>query len=450
MKINIFDKALEILLNKTHLNKPSVREDIYSAYFVHFNEAYSDITYFYVITEDNREALYLYPGYKFLAGENFLSKKELEKLPKKEYVDRKDLVRNEATEGLFYRLYGSYLTKRNSELSYNKYSNGFSYLTSLYYGENENYKKDYEDLYKAVKKECDNLEITYETDPETIIKDKLKKAYSKDDMKLLDFRICYSKEALDDYFNTHISNNQNPKTLSFEVRNLQYLKSDYIMSYPGEFLTKSENLILALTDKNYPNRESILKNYLEFFISKDLTFSIANYLDELVTKADNLKMNENLERLNNNVLFIEDLQKLIEHDPEKETYRYHATGSLYDAKRILEEGFYMFSNDLDSTSFQEFNVDQILTYSYGNGTQNFEDYIVVLSEPKDEDTDIVTRLTDEEIEKVTIVPRRNAIMGNKPTYKVDKKYIVGIIDKKQEKIIFNQEYINNVKKQINM
>ena len=101
MKINIFDKALEILLNKTHLNKPSVREDIYSAYFVHFNEAYSDITYFYVITEDNREALYLYPGYKFLAGENFLSKKELEKLPKKEYVDRKDLVRNEATEGLF-------------------------------------------------------------------------------------------------------------------------------------------------------------------------------------------------------------------------------------------------------------------------------------------------------------------------------------------------------------
>ena len=52
--------------------------------------------------------------------------------------------------------------------------------------------------------------------------------------------------------------------------------------------------------------------------------------------------------------------------------------------------------------------------------------------------------------KVTIVPRRNAIMGNKPTYKVDKKYVVGIIDKKQEKIIFNQEYINNVKKQINM
>ena len=37
-------------------------------------------------------------------------------------------------------------------------------------------------------------------------------------MKLLDFRICYSKEALDDYFNTHILNNQNPKTLSFEVR----------------------------------------------------------------------------------------------------------------------------------------------------------------------------------------------------------------------------------------
>ena len=82
---------------------------------------------------------------------------------------------------------------------------------------------------------------------------------------------------------------------------------------------------------------------------------------------------------------MEDLETITNHNPEDETYCYHATTSLEDAKRIIEEGFYSYSKDLESTSFPEFTVDQILTYSYGNGIENFGDYIIVLSVPKGED-----------------------------------------------------------------
>ena len=449
MKMKIFDKALEVLLKKTHINRPSTKEEnIHSSYLVHFEEAYSDVTYFYVRTKDNKEALYLCPGYKFLAGENFLTKKQLENLPKKEYKNRKELIRNEITEAFFFNLYNKSIRKRNEDLSYNRYNRAFSYLTSLYYRENESYKKDYEYLFKVLKKECDNLGINYETDPETIIKNKLKIAYDKEEYKLLDFTICHSIESIDNYYKKHILDEEKDKDLTYEVRNLQYLKSDFTMAYPGEFLTQSENLISALEDNNYPNRETILKNYLEFFISKDLAFSIQNHLSELAENASDLEMHQNKERLNSNAVFIEDLEKLIEHNPEEEIYRYHATGSIYDAKNILEEGFYTYSKDLDSTSFREFDIEQILTYSYGNGTQNGGDYIIVISEPKDDDIDIVSKISEEELKNVSIVPRRNAIIGNKPSYKVDKKYIVGFIDKEHEKVIFNPEYHNSNEKHL--
>ena len=262
MKIKIFDKALEVLLKKIHLNSPSIKEEnIHSSYFVHFDEAYSDTTYFYIRTKDNKEGLYLCPGYIFLSGENFLTKKQLEELPKKEYKNRKDLIRNEITEAFFFNLYNKYLNKRNQDLSYNRYNRAFNYLTSLYYTENESYKKDYEYLFKVLKKECDNLGINYETDPETIIKNKLKIAYDKEEYKLLDFTICHSIESIDNYYKTHILDEEKDKDLSYEVRNLQYLKSDFTMAYPGEFLTKSENLISALEDNKKLFRIFYIKRF---------------------------------------------------------------------------------------------------------------------------------------------------------------------------------------------
>lgn len=448
MKIELFPKALSIMLNKINLKRPNIQNEIYSSYFVHFKEAFSDTVYYYVRTNDGKEALYLYPGYRFLAGEKFLDKKTLESLPKKTYKNKQELVRNEPTEGLFYHLLSKRNETRTNKLYDNKYQNAFSYITSLYYGENDEYKEVYEELYKTLKKECDNLGIIYETDPEKIIEQKLEETYEESEFKVTDVRVCKSKKALNDYYEKNILSCTDSRKLSHEITNLQYIRSNFTMSYTGEFLTKSDNLIAALQDKNYPNREEILKNYLEFLISKDIAFEIVKYIDELISKADLVQLQMDKERYNNNIKFMEDLETITKHNPVEETYRYHAATSLDDAERILEEGFYLYAKDLDSTSYRELDINEILAYSYGNGTQYYGDYIIIISEPKDEE--IVIELSEEEKEQVLIIPRRNACIGNKPTHKVDKKHIVGLIDKKHEKVIFNKEYLNNSKKQINI
>lgn len=448
MKINIFDRALSILWDKVSLIKPENDNEIVTSYYVHFNEALTDTTYYYVRTKEGKEALYLCPGFKFLAGDNIFSKKDLEAAPKKNYKNKQELIRNELTEKYFFDILNKYRQNRSLVLFDNKYHDGFNYLQSLYYNPNNRYLIGYNILYNAVKKECDNLGIVYEMDPEKIMVKSMQRIMQDEEYNCFDLSQCQSREAIDKYYEENLAPCKTSQALSRKINKMQYLRSAYTMNYPGEFLSHGENLICALQDTRYPNREQILKNYMEFFIAKDIAFDITNYFDELIEKADYHQMNMDKERFNANFKFMEDLEQLLEHDAEQETYRYHATTSLEDAERILEEGFYLYSNELDTTSFKEFTPNEVLAYSYGNGIETFGDFIIVISEPKGED--IVEELTEEEQDKVAIIPRRNAIIGNKPPYRVDKKYIVGIIDKKHEKVILNPEYINNSKKQINM
>lgn len=447
MKIQFFEKSLDMIKKRFKLQK-TTKEDIVVSYFVTTKEAFANTTYYYVRTKDGKEALYLYPNYKFIEGEDFLSKKTLKSLPKKQYKTTKEHIRNEVTEGFFYRLKTKHKSNKLNEYANHIYTNGFSYLTSLYYEEDERYKEAYNKLYQDVKNECDRLGIKYETNPDIIMEKKLDEAFEEDEFKSIDVRVCKSKESIDNYIAANIVNQTDGKILSHKISNLQYTKTAYVLDYNGNFLNNSDKLIDALLDPNYPNREEILKNYMEFFISKDQSFEIIKYLEEAISKADEMKFLLDQNRYNKNVRFIMDLEEMIKHNPEEETYRYHATTDLEAASNILEEGFYSYSESLDSTSFCEFNMNQILSYSYGNGFEQFGDFIVVISEPKNED--IVEELTEEEQSLINIMPRRNAIVANKPTHKVDKKHIVGFIDKKHEKVIVNPEYVNNEKKQINM
>ena len=447
MKINIFDRAASIIWDKVNLIRPT-KNNIVSSYYVHINESLTDTTYYYVRTEEGKEALYLCPGYKFIAGDNIFSKSELEAAPKKNYNNKQELTRNEITERFFFNLLNKYKQQRTHELYESKYQDGFNYIQSLYYKPNDSYLTGYNMLYNAVKKECDNLGIVYEMDPEKVMSKVIHRLMQNEETNYMDLTYCESRDAVDRYYAENIAPCKTSHELSYEVQTMQYLRTDYTMNFPGDFLTNSDNLICALLDSRYPNREEILKNYMEFFIAKDIAFDITTYFDHLISKADQHQMEMDKQRFNSNFKFMEELENLVEHDRENETYRYHATTSLEDAKRIIEEGFYSYSKDLDSTSFKEFSVEQILAYSYGNGFENFGDFIIVLSEPKGED--IVEELTEEQQEEVKIIPRRNAIIGNKPPYRVDSKHIVAIVDKKHEKVILNPEYINNSKKQINM
>ena len=165
MKIEFFEKSLDVILKRFKLKKINFQEDIVSSYFVTIKEAFANITYYYVRSKDGKEALYLYPNYKFIAGEDFLDRKTLASLPKKEYKSKEEHIRNEITERYFYNLKSQYKNEKLNEYSAHIYTDGFSYLTSLYYDEDKTKKDAFETLYKALKQECDNLGINYETDP---------------------------------------------------------------------------------------------------------------------------------------------------------------------------------------------------------------------------------------------------------------------------------------------
>lgn len=440
MKINVYDKTVNVLRKKIALLKTHnlTDFDILSSYVVTMDEAYSNVKYYFIRLRNGKMGLYLLPGLRFIAGEDIIDKKTFEKISKKEYKNRDELVSQEPSEGLFYRLKGSYTDKQNEKLMYHPYHNGFSYLTSLYYEKCERYKPAYDKLYDRLKRECDNLGINYETNPEKILEEKLKRYVEEDKFKLHDVTICKSKESIDKYYNEKILGAKDFKTLDNELTDFSYFRSTFISAFTGEFLMKSNFLIEALEDRNYPNRESILKNYMEFFIAKDLAFELVNYTKNLLEEGAIYQATKNKERFKNNSKFMEDLEKIIELDEERETYRYHATTSEESANQILEEGFYLYSESLDSTSFKEFDINDILTYAYGNGYTFYGDYIIIISEPKDEE--IIHELSEEEQENVTICPRRTALYSTKPKFKVDKKHIVAIVDKEHERVIINPEY----------
>ena len=451
MKMKIHEKALDLFykhykkvsLLKTH--KVEERE-ILSSYIVNIKEAYSDIKYYFIRLKNGEMGLYMLPNFKFLAGTNLIDKKEFEKITKKEYKSKEEFSTQEQSEPFFYSLYGEYYSSREEKIISHPYIYGFSYLTSLYHNKNEKYEESYNKLYDRLKRECDNLGIVYNTNPEKIIEEKLNIYQENDRFKLQDVTICKNKDSIDKYYEERIKNCTNEKQLERELSKFSYLRAEYISAIPGEFLIKANLLISALQDRNFPNRESILKNYMEFFIAKDYAFDIARYTKSLLNEGLRRQINLEQERYNSNQEFMRDLENVIRHDSNKEIYRYHVTTCEESAKKILEEGFYMFAAELDATSFKEFDVNEVLTFAYGNGHDYFGDYIIIISEPTDEN--IVEELQKEEYENLKILPRRMAIAAIKPKWKVDKKHIVAIVDKEHERVILNPEYQNTDKKQL--
>ena len=252
MKMKVYEKALELFQKKIKLLKKE--NEIIASYCVDIEEAFVKTTYYYVRTKDGRDALYLYPEFELIQGENFISKNQLINLPKKTYKNKHELVRDSVTESYFFRALEKYKSAKNWKYRNSRHHNGISYLTSLYYGEDKKKLRDYINLYETLKRECDLLGIEYETDTEKIVKQKLERCREIDDFKYLDFRFCYSKEKIDEYYNEILKKATDSRSLSYEVSNLKYLKSAFIMNYAGDFLSNSDTLIAALEDYDHPNR----------------------------------------------------------------------------------------------------------------------------------------------------------------------------------------------------
>ena len=138
--------------------------------------------------------------------------------------------------------------------------------------------------------------------------------------------------------------------------------------------------------------------------------------------------------------FMKELQKIMEHDKNSHTYYFHGTQDLESAEMIMHEGLGMMRSDLESTSYREFSIDNIILYQRGFGGEIGRDAIVIIDEPieNEEIKKIVEPILIDK--KIHFCPSGLQGLDGEPQYIVNSQYIVGYVDKKNKQIIFNPRY----------
>lgn len=306
-----------------------------------------------------------------------------------------------------------------------------------------------EKMQKLVFDECWKSGISFRKDKDEIIKSVLETI--TDDRKRdlakygfensLDFDFCCNISSIYERFNSDASKAR--KDSDFEMLSEDYKwRKARMVSYTYSFFEDYENMMLALTNKNMVGREKKLQGWAEFLtIAKDYVM-ILDALEQCSEMAYDKKLNYKMIRLFSNSQFISDVNSLLKHDASNETYYFHATGSKEACDSILENGFFMYSDDLSSTTYPELGLEGALSYEYGNDFINFGDYLIVLRQ-KNGDS-IVRKTTDDEKDMSIGIARRTAMNSIKCDYIVDSSNILGYIDKRKETVVFNNKCVKEI------
>ena len=161
--------------------------------------------------------------------------------------------------------------------------------------------------------------------------------------------------------------------------------------------------------------------------------------EELIELINKTKLRE----FYSNEEFCADFKKIMAHDPKKNRYRFHGTQNLESASTIISEGLGMMRQSLDTTSYKEFTMDQVILYSRGFGGEIGSSAIVIIDEPIEEDGKIRTVVEPlAKDKKIHFTPSGLQGLNGEPRYIVNPQYIVGYVDKINKKIIYNPRYYN--------
>lgn len=149
-----------------------------------------------------------------------------------------------------------------------------------------------------------------------------------------------------------------------------------------------------------------------------------------------------LEEFYSNEEFMKDFSKIMEHD-SNHRYWFHGTQCLEDAYSILEQGLGLMQEDISSTAYSEFTMDEVILYSRSFGGEIGRDAIVIIDMPviNNKNQNIVEKINSDS--NINFAPSGLQGLDGKANYIIDKKYIVGIVDKQNKKIIFNPKYYLN-------
>ncbi|MCI5790249.1 MAG: hypothetical protein MR031_06135 [Tenericutes bacterium] len=293
--------------------------------------------------------------------------------------------------------------------------------------------------FKMASNECKKCGIDYRENTEEIVSDILGKIEdeNEDDLVKEDFAFCTSREKVFQEYDASIGRSTDEHDIGRVAHRFRFIRLGYLATYTASFLGKRSDFLLALVDDNYPNRETILNNWTEFFYVCRDYFGIIDAVDQCIRDAEQLQVDMEVTRLESNEKFMGDVDDLLSHDTDEETYYFHATNSRSSAQNILDKGLYMFDRDLGTTTFPELDKDDVLTYEYGSGFGNNATYIVVLR--KKDGEEIVRNTSPEEKKESMGVARRLALAPQGCDYIVDPENIVGFVDRNREEVVFNDK-----------
>lgn len=189
-----------------------------------------------------------------------------------------------------------------------------------------------------------------------------------------------------------------------------------------------------ITDEELIDLIRYINSYPQLFEYKSNGNKVHEELRELVDKTK-------LREFYSDKEFYEDFKKIMAHDPKKNRYRFHGTQDLESASTIISEGLGMMRENLDTTSYKEFTMDQVILYSRGWGGEIGSLAIVIIDEPIEEDGKIRTVVEPlAKDKKIHFAPSGLQGLNGKPRYIVNPQYIVGYVDKFNKKIIYNPRY----------
>lgn len=164
---------------------------------------------------------------------------------------------------------------------------------------------------------------------------------------------------------------------------------------------------------------------------------------QMAQKLENSIEEKTLSQFYGDKEFYENLRKIMNHDNKKHKYYFHGTQSLEGAESILKEGLGMADISLESTAVAEMEIKEVLLYNRSFDKAIGRDAVVIIDIPIEDNgkrKNIVKPMPKGK--KVHFTPSGTHGLNRKPEYIIDSKYIVGYIDKKNKKVIFNDKYIS--------
>ena len=202
-----------------------------------------------------------------------------------------------------------------------------------------------------------------------------------------------------------------------------------------EFETSNEKVPdEEVSDEELINMIKFCNSYIQIFECYKNGINIDRELSEQIDK-------KKLEEFYSDKSFIKELEKIMSHDKTKHRYLFHGTTNLKDAENIINEGLGMKSERLDSTTYEEFEIDELLLYSRGLDGSIGRDAIVIVDQPLEEDgqrKNIVKPLVDGN--QIHFGQSGLSGLQGNANYIVENRYIVGYVNKKNKEIIYNPKY----------